>query len=432
MSVRVRARLVDLVDRDDDRNLRLLGVVDRLDGLRHRAVVGGDDQHDDVRHLGAAGAHRGEGLVARRIEEHDVAPIARDLVGADVLGDAAGLAGGDVRLADRVEQRRLAVVDVTHDRDDRRARHHVLGVVRRLGVDQDLVLAERRRLDLEAELGRDDRRGVEIDVLVDVDFHHPERPELLDDLAPLDRHLLGELGDRDGVGHADDALVLGRGGDLRLLELLPGGRDLLLREGARTVAARTERGPTEAIAPGRRAADEAGAAEALLLGVAIPDLDAGRGRLAARGVAGQLDERARRRRSGHDRLRDGPHRGMRSAGGGGTARAPPRRRLAASGRRRPCRGGLGAGAACSTRRRRGRRRAARRRARDGLAARPAARFAPCGRRAGAAASTLARRSGRGGRAPPPSPGRVRRRRRDPAATPPAAVFERRRMTVPST
>ena len=181
--VRVGARLVDLVDRDDDRNLRLLGVVDRLDGLRHRPVVGGDDQHDDVGHLGAAGAHGGERLVARRIEEHDVARVARDLVGADVLGDAARLAGRDVGLADGVEQRRLAVVDVAHDGDDRRARDQVLRVVRRLGVDQHLVLAEGRRLDLEAELVRDQRGGVEVDVVVDVHAHHPQRPQLLDDLA---------------------------------------------------------------------------------------------------------------------------------------------------------------------------------------------------------------------------------------------------------
>ena len=53
-----------------------------------------------------------------------MSPCARtvDLVRGDVLRDATGLAGRDARLADRVEQRRLAVVDVTHDGDDRRAR----------------------------------------------------------------------------------------------------------------------------------------------------------------------------------------------------------------------------------------------------------------------------------------------------------------------
>ena len=43
------------------------------------------------------------------------------LVGADVLRDPAGLGLDHRGLANRVEQRRLAVVDVAHDRDDRRA-----------------------------------------------------------------------------------------------------------------------------------------------------------------------------------------------------------------------------------------------------------------------------------------------------------------------
>jgi hypothetical protein len=43
-------------------------------------------------------------------------------IGGHVLGDAAGFAGGYVRLTDIVEQRRFTVVDVTHYRDYRRAR----------------------------------------------------------------------------------------------------------------------------------------------------------------------------------------------------------------------------------------------------------------------------------------------------------------------
>ena len=43
-----------------------------------------------------------------------------DLVGTDVLGDAAGLALADVGLTDGVQQSGLTVVDVTHDGDDRR------------------------------------------------------------------------------------------------------------------------------------------------------------------------------------------------------------------------------------------------------------------------------------------------------------------------
>src|SRR3954466_3903542 len=92
---RVGALLVDLVDRDEHRDLRGLGVVHGLARLRLDAVVGGDHDHRDVRHLGAAGAHGGERLMARRVEEGDLTVAVVDLVGADVLGDPAGLALGD-------------------------------------------------------------------------------------------------------------------------------------------------------------------------------------------------------------------------------------------------------------------------------------------------------------------------------------------------
>ena len=55
-----------------------------------------------------------------------------DLIGADVLGDAAGLAGDDIGVADGVEQRGLAVIDMAHDGDDRRPRHQMSVGVRRV------------------------------------------------------------------------------------------------------------------------------------------------------------------------------------------------------------------------------------------------------------------------------------------------------------
>src|SRR6476660_1977533 len=116
--------LVDLVHRHDDRHLGGLGVVERLDRLRHDAVVGRDHEDDDVGDLRATGTHRGERLVTRGVDEGDRTLVALelgdDLVGADVLGDAAGLARHHVGVAQGVEQLRLSVVDVTHDGHDRR------------------------------------------------------------------------------------------------------------------------------------------------------------------------------------------------------------------------------------------------------------------------------------------------------------------------
>ena len=120
-AVGVRVRLVDLVDRDDDRNLRRPRVVDRLDGLRHHAVISRDDEDHDVRGPGSPGAHRGERLVTGGVEEDDGAVVHFDPISTDVLGDPPGLSFGDLGLADGVQERRLSMIDVAHDRHDRRA-----------------------------------------------------------------------------------------------------------------------------------------------------------------------------------------------------------------------------------------------------------------------------------------------------------------------
>ena len=108
---RIGFGFVDFVDGDDDRHVGGAGVVDGLEGLGHDAVVGCNDDDDDVGDLGTAGPHAGEGLVAWGVEEDDLAAEGGgvglgdfDLVGADVLGDASGFAAGDVGGADCVEQ----------------------------------------------------------------------------------------------------------------------------------------------------------------------------------------------------------------------------------------------------------------------------------------------------------------------------------------
>ena len=191
-------RLVDLVDRDDDRHASCLGVIDRLDRLRHDAVIGRDDQHDDVRHLGAARAHGGERRVARRVDEGDLlAFVGRHLVGADVLGDAAGFAARDVGVADGVEQRRLAVVDVAHDGDDGRARLQVLTAF--LGTDEaflDVGFGDAlRRM---AEFLDDQLGAVGVDHIVDL-VHRALLHEEADDVDGLLRHAVGEVLDRDDL-----------------------------------------------------------------------------------------------------------------------------------------------------------------------------------------------------------------------------------------
>ena len=130
-------------------------MVDGLDGLRHHAVIGGDHENRDVGELGTAGTHGGECLVARGVEERDLALLAFQidghLIGADALGDAAGLAGDDVGLADGVEQSGLTVIDMAHDGDDRRTRLQILVLLQLLAVKVDVELLQQLLVLLLAE-----------------------------------------------------------------------------------------------------------------------------------------------------------------------------------------------------------------------------------------------------------------------------------------
>ena len=126
-AVRQSVRLVDLVHRDDHRNVRRFGVINGLQSLRHHTVIGGHDQHHDVGHLRSTRTHAGERFVTRRVKEHDLAAKSRRIgigdrhfVRADVLRNSTGFASSNIGRADGVEQAGLAVVHVAHDGDHRR------------------------------------------------------------------------------------------------------------------------------------------------------------------------------------------------------------------------------------------------------------------------------------------------------------------------
>ncbi|KAF0120397.1 MAG: hypothetical protein FD152_4173, partial [Xanthobacteraceae bacterium] len=183
---------VDLVDRHDQRNLGGLGVIDGLDRLRHHGIVGSDHEHDDVRHLGAAGAHGSERGVARRVDEgHEPAKRGLDLIGADVLRDAAGLARDHVGLAQGIEQRGLAVVDVAHDGDDRSTGlQHLLRIGRIEQAFLDVGFGD--TANRMAEFLSDELGGIGIDHIRDL-VHRALLHQHADDVArmhgaALDQH----------------------------------------------------------------------------------------------------------------------------------------------------------------------------------------------------------------------------------------------------
>src|SRR6056297_1290693 len=220
--LRIGSRLVALVDGDDHRHLRRLGVVQRLDRLRHHRIVRRHDQNHDVRDLGATGAHRGEGRVTRRVEERDRRARGRaHLIGADVLRDAPGLAGDHVRLPDLVQERGLAVVDMAHDRDHRRTRLQILVLVL-VGDDGLLDVGLRDAHDVVPELLDQQLRRLGVERVVDRD-HRAVLEQRLHQVRGALGHAVGELLHRDRVGHvhvAHDLLALLAAAALTLLTLL--------------------------------------------------------------------------------------------------------------------------------------------------------------------------------------------------------------------
>ena len=135
-------------------------------------------------------AHGREGLVAGRVEEGQLPLPVLYLVRADVLGNAAGLGLDDGALADRVQQRRLPVVDVAHNRDDRRPRLEIrLVVLVDLGLE--LLVGGVLDRDLAADLG-----GDQLDLLVGQRLgRRLGRAEAHEDLDQLRHRLAERLGE---------------------------------------------------------------------------------------------------------------------------------------------------------------------------------------------------------------------------------------------
>lgn len=176
-------------------------MMDGLDGLRHDTIICRDDQDGDIRDLRAAGTHGRESFMTRRIEENDLLAFAVDLISTDVLRDAAGLVRLHVRVADAVKQRRLAVVDMPHDRDDRRAELQGFWII--------LDLRDFRRIDIgrqffarHTEFRSHERSRIKIDFLIDCchDAHHEE---LLDDFCRRIAHLRSKILDGDRLRQLD-------------------------------------------------------------------------------------------------------------------------------------------------------------------------------------------------------------------------------------
>ena len=172
-------------------------MVDRLDRLRHDAVVRRDHDYRYIRDFGAALTHCGERFVTGRIEESYRLSVEIDRISAYMLGYAARFAFDDVALADIVEQGGLAVVDVSHDSHDGRTRFEMSVLLffkfklAQLVFRGDVGHIGERYVVIDG----DQFRGFEVDRVV-YRAHLAHIEEFLDDLRGAFAYLFAENLDR--------------------------------------------------------------------------------------------------------------------------------------------------------------------------------------------------------------------------------------------
>ena len=163
----VSTGFIHFVDSKHHRYARRLRVVDGLNRLWHDSIVGSDDDDGDIRHFRTTCTHSGKRSVTRGIEERDMLSVLQfDVISTDMLGDTTCLTGDDVRITDVVQERSFAVVNVTHDGDDRATRLHVFIVDHLVGINL-LHHFSRYILGRKTELFGHEVDGLGIETLVD-------------------------------------------------------------------------------------------------------------------------------------------------------------------------------------------------------------------------------------------------------------------------
>ena len=120
-----------------------------------------------------------------------------------MLGDSAGFLCGYVGLADRIQKRSLAVINMAHYADNRRSGNHICLVLfilfQKLGDHIDLLLLLAENVELHGDLF----------CLIVIHFlvyrHHLAffLKELANDHRRLHLHLIGQLLNGNGIGKGD-------------------------------------------------------------------------------------------------------------------------------------------------------------------------------------------------------------------------------------
>ena len=191
-------------------------MTESLQCLGHQSIIGSDDEHNNIGDICTAGAHGGEGGVARGVDKRDRVAFPVDGVGPNALGDASGFSGSHLRATNGIQQGGLAVINVTHECDDWTAKLFLLGFgLNGLGrFDSNLLLfmdsgtgdalfTLKHKAIHVTELGGDFRLHGLVDVGEDL---HPH--QILDDLEGRNFQLCRQFLDLDWRLDMNDLAVI--------------------------------------------------------------------------------------------------------------------------------------------------------------------------------------------------------------------------------
>ena len=193
---------IDFVDGNHHRYTCGFSMGNRLDGLRHHAVIGGNHKNHDVGCFRTARTHGGKRFMTRSIQEGNHAARGFNMVCADVLGNAARFALYHFGAADVVQQGGFTMVDVTHDGNDRRTRQ-CFGFHGFHAFIQECfrIVGSSRFADV-AEFFHHNQGGVLVDGLVDGD-HHAHFHQGFNHFDAFNGHFVRQIGNGNGFGNQD-------------------------------------------------------------------------------------------------------------------------------------------------------------------------------------------------------------------------------------
>ena len=191
---------IDFIDGYHNRNTCRFGMCNGFDGLRHYTVVCGNHENHDVGRFRAARAHGGKRFVTRGIQEGNHAAWRFDVISADVLRNAACFALYYFGAADVVQQRGLAVVDVTHNGNDGRTWQGFCICGLHTFVQKGFRIVCCGRFADMSEFFHHNQGGVLVDRLVD-GYHHAHFHQGFDHFDAFNGHFVSQVGNGNGFGN---------------------------------------------------------------------------------------------------------------------------------------------------------------------------------------------------------------------------------------